>query len=131
MLVQLRGLAESAFSRAAGAPLLCGNQVKLLEDAAQNYPLWLEAIAGAKRRILFENYLVHDDAIGRQFAEALAFMAGLVLCLLGVLVVLFPRALAYTLGTVALWAGVVFLGRAWRLYRRLRHPDRVPPESHP
>lgn len=72
MLVQLRGLAEAAFSRAAGAPLVAGNQVWLLEDAAENYPRWLDAIAAAKERVLFENYMVHDDSIGRQFAEALA-----------------------------------------------------------
>lgn len=75
MLVQLRGLAEAAFSRAAGAPLVGGNRIDLLADAGENYPRWLEAIAGAKERVLFENYMVHDDAIGRQFAEALASKA--------------------------------------------------------
>jgi cardiolipin synthase A/B len=72
MLVQLRGLAEAAFSRAAGAPLVGGNRVRLLEDARENYPRWLEAIAEAKHYVLFDNYLIHDDAVGRQFADALA-----------------------------------------------------------
>jgi len=33
---QLRALAVSALSRAAGAPLLGGNRVELLEDARQS-----------------------------------------------------------------------------------------------
>jgi cardiolipin synthase len=76
MLVQLRGLAEAAFSRAAGAPLVGGNRVRLLEDARENYPRWLAAIAEAKHHVLFDNYLIHDDAVGRQFADALADKAG-------------------------------------------------------
>jgi cardiolipin synthase len=34
----LRALADRAFSRAAGAPLIAGNQVLLLKDAQENYP---------------------------------------------------------------------------------------------
>ena len=68
----LRQIADQAFSRAAGAPLVPGNRVRLLKDAAENYPAWLEAIAGARRTIHFESYIIHDDAIGRRFAEALA-----------------------------------------------------------
>lgn len=33
-----RSLAEQAFSRAAGAPLVLGNGVRLLKDAGENYP---------------------------------------------------------------------------------------------
>jgi cardiolipin synthase len=33
------------FSRASGAPLREGNRVRLLKDAAENYPAWLDAIA--------------------------------------------------------------------------------------
>ena len=44
----LRALAEQAFSRAAGVPLVSGNAVRLLRDAGENYPAWLEAIAQAK-----------------------------------------------------------------------------------
>jgi cardiolipin synthase len=46
-----RLLADQAFSRAAGAPLIPGNSVRLLKDAAENYPAWLEAIESAKRTI--------------------------------------------------------------------------------
>ena len=45
----LRLLADQAFSRTAGAPLVAGNAVSLLLDAEENYPAWLEAIAGARR----------------------------------------------------------------------------------
>ncbi len=71
----LRQLADQAFSRAAGAPLVPGNRVRLLKDAADNYPAWLEAIAAATRTVHFESYIVHDDEVGRRFAEALAARA--------------------------------------------------------
>ena len=66
-----RALAEQAFSRSAGAPLIGGNDVRLLRDAGENYPAWLDAIAGARRRVHFENYILADDEIGNRFADAL------------------------------------------------------------
>ncbi|SFH33938.1 cardiolipin synthase [Nitrosospira sp. Nsp14] len=66
-----RVLAAQAFSRAAGAPLVHGNRVRLLRDADENYPAWLEAIDGAKKTIHFENYIIRDDDIGVRFADAL------------------------------------------------------------
>ncbi|MBP7779124.1 MAG: cardiolipin synthase B [Acidobacteria bacterium] len=63
--------ADLALSRAAGAPLVDGNAVRLLRDGAENYPAWLEAIAGAKRFIHFDSYIVHDDRTGGLFADAL------------------------------------------------------------
>ena len=71
----LRLLAEQAFSRAAGAPLVGGNAVRILKDAAENYPAWLAAIRAARHRIFFENYIVADDHVGREFVEALAAKA--------------------------------------------------------
>ncbi len=68
----LRLLAEQAFSRTAGAPLICGNHVRLLKDAAENYPAWLEALRSAQKMIHFESYIIHEDDIGWQFAEVLA-----------------------------------------------------------
>jgi cardiolipin synthase len=47
----------------------------LLRNAEENYPAWLEAIATAKRFVHFENYIVHDDSVGRRFAEALVAKA--------------------------------------------------------
>jgi cardiolipin synthase len=70
-----RMLAEQAFSRAGGAPLVPGNRVRLLRDAAENYPAWLEAIGAAERTVHFESYIIHEDAAGRQFAELLAAKA--------------------------------------------------------
>lgn len=71
----LRHVADQAFSRAAGAPLVDGNKVQLLRDAEENYPLWLEAIAGAERWVHFESYIIHEDECGREFAEALSAAA--------------------------------------------------------
>ena len=70
-----RGLADRAFARAAGSEPIDGNAVRLLQDAAQNYPAWLDAIRGAERWILFENYIVGDDEVGREFTDALAAKA--------------------------------------------------------
>ena len=70
-----RTLAEQAFSRAAGAPLVGGNRVRLLQDARENYPAWLDAIERARRFVHFETYIVHEDATGRRFAEALGAKA--------------------------------------------------------
>jgi cardiolipin synthase A/B len=64
-------VADQAFSRAAGAPLVRGNAVRLLKDGAENYPAWLEAIAGARRKVHFESYIIHGDAVGERFVEAL------------------------------------------------------------
>lgn len=65
-------LADQAFSRTAGAPLVGGNAVRLLKNGPENYPCWLEAIRGAERWIHFETYILHDDKIGNVFADALA-----------------------------------------------------------
>jgi cardiolipin synthase len=67
----LKLLAEQAFSRTAGAPLISGNFVRLLRDAGENYPAWLHAIRHAKRWVHFECYIIHDDETGRLFADAL------------------------------------------------------------
>ncbi|MGH9816964.1 MAG: phospholipase D-like domain-containing protein [Candidatus Acidiferrales bacterium] len=67
----VRALADQAFSRAAGAPLIEGNRIRLLKDAQQNYPAWLDAIAEAQHHIYFESYTLHEDDAGRTFADAL------------------------------------------------------------
>lgn len=64
-------LAEQAFARSTGAPLIAGNRVRLLKDAGENYPAWLEAIAGARRSVHFENYILADDETGNRFAGAM------------------------------------------------------------
>jgi cardiolipin synthase A/B len=64
-------LLDQAFTRAAGASLIGGNRVRLLRDARENYPAWLEAIRSAERSIFFENYMWCEDETGRQFRDAL------------------------------------------------------------
>jgi cardiolipin synthase len=71
----VRAWADRAFSRTAGAPLVGGNHVRILKDAAENYPAWLDAIAGARHHVYFENYLVHDDEVGLRLADALVAAA--------------------------------------------------------
>jgi cardiolipin synthase len=71
----LRLIADQAFSRAAGAPLVEGNAVDLLCDAQENYPAWLDAIHAAERWVHFESYILRDDQSGREFADAMAAAA--------------------------------------------------------
>jgi cardiolipin synthase A/B len=67
----VRTLADQAFSRAAGAPLIPGNAVRLLRDAKENYPAWLDAIHAARDHIHFESYIIYEDEVGEMFARAL------------------------------------------------------------
>ena len=65
----------AALSRATSSRLIGGNRIALQFDGAATFETWLEAIAGASRTILFENYVMRDDATGRRFQEALAARA--------------------------------------------------------
>ena len=69
-------LVERAFARITGAEPHTHNAVRLLKDADENYPAWIEAIRSAQRTIYFENYIIADDATGRIFAAALEERAG-------------------------------------------------------
>jgi cardiolipin synthase len=71
----LRLLADQAFARAAGAPLVHDNAVRILCDARENYPAWLAAITGARRTIHFESYILNEDAVGERFVHALLLKA--------------------------------------------------------
>jgi phosphatidylserine/phosphatidylglycerophosphate/cardiolipin synthase-like enzyme len=71
----MRRIAEQALSRTSGAPLIEHNRVRILSDAAGNYPAWLGAIRAAKRFVHFENYIFQEDTIGREFAQALTAKA--------------------------------------------------------
>jgi phosphatidylserine/phosphatidylglycerophosphate/cardiolipin synthase-like enzyme len=68
----LRALADQVFSRAAGAPLVAGNRVRVLRDGAENYPAWDRAIHDATRTIHVEMYIIHRDDVGRRFIATLA-----------------------------------------------------------
>jgi cardiolipin synthase A/B len=70
-LLGLREVADQIFSRASGARLREGNRVRLLKDATENYPRWLDAIASARRTIHFEMYIIHEDEQGLLFSDAL------------------------------------------------------------
>lgn len=63
---------DRAFGRAAGSAPTTDNAVRLLLDSGENYPTWLAAIRAAQHYVLFESYIIADDATGRAFAEALA-----------------------------------------------------------
>lgn len=67
-----RELADQALARAAGAELITGNAVRILRDAPENFPAWLQAIHTAARSVFFESYIVGDDHIGREFIAALS-----------------------------------------------------------
>ena len=71
----MRTMADQAFSRAAGAPLVAGNSVRVLRDAAENYPAREAAIRGARHTIHLEMYIIHRDAVGRRFVDLLAATA--------------------------------------------------------
>lgn len=81
---QLRLLAQQAFSRTAGAPLIGGNDVDLLIDAEANFEAWLAAIASAQRSVLMENYIFRDDALAQRFRDALVerAQAGVHVCVI-------------------------------------------------
>jgi phosphatidylserine/phosphatidylglycerophosphate/cardiolipin synthase-like enzyme len=71
----IRALADQALSRAAGAPLVAGNDVRVLRDAAENYPAWDAAIDGADSSIQVEMYIIRRDRVGRAFVDRLAAKA--------------------------------------------------------
>jgi phosphatidylserine/phosphatidylglycerophosphate/cardiolipin synthase-like enzyme len=68
----LRSAADQVFSRAAGAPLVEGNAVRVLRDAGENYPAWEQAIDAATSTIHIEMYIVRYDRTGRRFIDLLA-----------------------------------------------------------
>jgi len=71
-LSALRHRADQAFRRSAGAPLVGGNQIHLLRDAAENYPAWERAITDARSTVHVEMYIIHRDRAGRWFVDLLA-----------------------------------------------------------
>ncbi len=64
--------AVAELSRLAGSPARGGGEVRLLRDGKEAFPAMLEAIASARTRVIFENFIFAGDATGRRFAEALA-----------------------------------------------------------
>jgi cardiolipin synthase A/B len=67
----IRSIAEQVFSRTAGALLERGNSIRILKDAKENYPAWINAIQDARKYVYFESYIIHDDDVGSDFADLL------------------------------------------------------------
>ncbi len=59
-------------SHLLGPPLVDGNTVEVLENGRQIFPAMLAAIASAQRSITFENFVLSEGGVCRQFARALA-----------------------------------------------------------
>ena len=68
-------LADRAIDRAAGGRPIPGNWVSLLIDGPITFKSMFALIEQAQHRIHFENYIIRNDRIGRQFAEALSAKA--------------------------------------------------------
>jgi cardiolipin synthase len=59
-------------SLARPAPnLIHGNRIRLLKDSAENYPARVSAVESAERYIYFETFVIHEDEVGRRFANLL------------------------------------------------------------
>ena len=67
----LGGLTKGALERATGSPEIKGNSIRLQFDGPVTFDAWLEAIAGAKRYVHFENSTLRTDPVGRAFREVL------------------------------------------------------------
>lgn len=63
--------ADRALRRAGEALRIEGNAVKLLRDGPEVFAAWLDDIRHAERFILLENYIINNDRIGTQIADAL------------------------------------------------------------
>jgi cardiolipin synthase len=60
-----------ALDRASAARLIPGNNVRHIPDSPAALDAMLALIAGARRTVHFENYIIRDDRTGRRFAAAL------------------------------------------------------------
>ena len=109
-------LADQAFSRTAGAPLVAGNSLRLLRDAAEHYPLWLNAIRTARHCIHLENYIIENDSVGREFMAALTERA-----LAGVSVrVLHDWMGGFSVNSPALFRSLIQAGGEVRTFNAIR-----------
>jgi len=60
-----------AFDAMATLPFTSGNGLELLVDGQATFEALFEAIDGAKRYVLAQFYIIHDDDIGQQFKQHL------------------------------------------------------------
>ena len=61
-----------ALDRASAARLIPGNALRHIPDSVAALEAMLDLIAGARRTVHFENYIIRDDRTGRRFGAALA-----------------------------------------------------------
>jgi len=59
-------------ARIAAAPLRYGHAVRILRDGALAFPAMLAGIRAARHNVSFENFILADDATGRDFTNGLA-----------------------------------------------------------
>jgi cardiolipin synthase len=70
----LRDMARVSDS-VTGVPLVTGNRLEMLVNGDQTYPLMLEAIEAAQRRIFLTTYIFETNRTGHRFIDALAAAA--------------------------------------------------------
>lgn len=58
-------------ARATGGETICGNQIRLHFEGPITFASWLDSIRSAEKFVYFENYLVRNDSVGREFRSAL------------------------------------------------------------
>lgn len=63
---------ERSMGLLLGPAILPGNKAQALLNGAEIFPAMLDAIRSAKHTINFETYIYWSEAIGKQFADALA-----------------------------------------------------------
>jgi cardiolipin synthase len=124
----LEALASKSFCRVAEARQSDGNQLRLLRDGPEVFPAWLAAINAAQSTVWLENYIIQEDAVGDQFAEALKTAAGRgVACL-----VLYDWLGCLTRTSSKFWTGLQAAGIKLRCYNppRLGNPLRWVSRDH-
>lgn len=75
-IARLYAVDDPAFARSMGVllgpPILHGNRFEALLNGDRIFPAMLAAIRGARKTITFESYIYWSEAIGKEFADALA-----------------------------------------------------------
>lgn len=70
-----RDAVDRALDRACGSRAIPGNSVSHLTDGPQAYATMKDLIVEAERTLWLENYMIHDDQTGQQFADLLVAAA--------------------------------------------------------
>ena len=74
----------ATLTRISGMPAMGNNEVRLLINGTESFDAILDAIAMARRVVLVEFFIIHDDGLGRRLQAALLerARAGIKVCLL-------------------------------------------------